>query len=316
MIVSNRVILVSLLLTAPALARAQSTIPLGPDVTSTQGQTEATRRVQDAIPITPEMIRDLARRYQENSRTQEETLTSLASPTSRAVAVNFAPGAATSIIQTVKGYPTALSFFDSTGQPWPIAWDTSSNAAGGTSGNCNTNAAGASGPAVEIVGFHSCVPVKGSNVLQITPLSLAPRGGMLVSLQGAPKPLAFLVVGGRDRYDADVSIRVADRGPNARVRIDTRPGAPVTGAPYLNAMLAGVAPADARPLSVEGVAPDDIRAWRLGDDVYLRTRYTLMSPPWSASENGEGGVTIYALPATPFVLLSVNGRTISAQLKD
>ena len=139
---------------------------------------------------------------------------------------------------------------------------------------------------------------------------------MLVSLQGAPKPLAFLVVGGRDRYDADVSIRVADRGPNARVRIDTRPGAPVTGAPYLNAMLAGVAPADARPLSVEGVAPDDIRAWRLGDDVYLRTRHTLMSPPWSASENGEGGMTIYALPATPFVLLSVNGRTISAQLKD
>ena len=116
MIVSNRVILVSLLLTAPALARAQSTIPLGPDVTSPQVQTEATRRVQDAIPITPEMIRDLARRYQENSRTQEETLTSLASPASRAVAVNFAPGAATSIIQTVKGYPTALSFFDSTCQ--------------------------------------------------------------------------------------------------------------------------------------------------------------------------------------------------------
>jgi intracellular multiplication protein IcmK len=271
--------------------------------------------VDNAIPITPDMIRELTRRYQENSRVQEEGLTPTASPSSRAVAVTFAPGAATSIIQTVKGYPTALSFFDSTGQPWPIAWDTSSNSAGGSAGNCNTNASGSSG-AVEVQGFHSCVPVKGSNVLQITPLSLAPRGGMLVSLQGAPKPLAFLIVGGGDRYDADVSIRVADRGPNAKIQIDTRPGAPVTGAPYLNAMLSGVAPADARPLSVEGVSPDDIRAWRLGGDVYLRTRHTLMSPPWSASENGEGGITIYALPDTPVVLMSINGRTVSAQLKE
>jgi intracellular multiplication protein IcmK len=316
--VAKRFTLNLLAVTAPVLCWAQSAPPPpGPDMSGPPGASgAASRSVQDAIPITPDMIRDLARRYQENSRTQEETLTPLASPGSRAISVSFAPGAATSIIQTVKGYPTALSFFDSTGQPWPIAWDTSSNAAGGSSGNCNTNAAGTNGPAVEVVGFHSCVPVKGSNVLQITPLSLAPRGGMLVSLQGAPKPLAFLVVGGRDRYDADISIRVADRGPNARVRIDTRPGAPVTGAPYLNAMLAGVAPADARPLSVEGVAPDDIRAWRLGDEVYLRTRHTLMSPPWSASESGEGGVTIYALPATPFVLLSINGRTTSAQLKD
>jgi intracellular multiplication protein IcmK len=300
----------------PAMAWAQTAGVVGaqpePEIVP---QGAPGRSVDNAIPITPDMIRELAKRYQENSRTQEETLTPTASPTSRAVRVSFQPGAATSIIQTVKGYPTALSFFDNTGQPWPIAWDTSSNSAGGSQGNCNTSP-GASGPAVEVTGFHSCVPVKGSNVLQITPLSLAPRGGMLVSLQGAPKPLAFLVLGGRDRYDADVSIRVADRGPNAKVTIDTRPGAPVTGAPYLNAMLAGVAPADAVPLSVEGIAPDDIRAWRLGGDVYLRTRHTLMSPPWSASERGEGGITIYALPATPVVLMSVDGRTVSAQLKE
>ena len=318
MSVMNSLSIPLLILAFPTLGLAQSASPrLGPEISGSSPNVapSAAHSVQDAIPITPDMIRDLARRYQENSRTQEETLTPVASPSSRAVAVNFSPGAATSIIQTVKGYPTALSFFDSTGQPWPIAWDTSSNSAGGSSGNCNTTAASTSGP-VEVTGFHSCVPVKGSNVLQITPLSLAPRGGMLVSLQGAPKPLAFLIVGGRDRYDADISIRVAERGPNARVRIDTRPGVPVTGAPYMNAMLAGVAPADARPLSVEGVSPDDIRAWRLGDEVYLRTRHVLMSPPWSASESGEGGVTIYALPTTPVILLSIDGRTISAQLKD
>lgn len=297
----------------PMLARAQSVPPsAGPEIATPPSPG---RSVESAIPITPDMIRELARRYQENSRTQEETLTPVASPTSRAISVNFSPGAATSIVQTVKGYPTALSFFDSTGQPWPIAWDTSSNAAGGSSGNCNTTAASTSGT-VEVTGFHSCVPVKGSNVLQITPLSLAPRGGMLVSLQGADKPLAFLIIGGRDRYDADITIRVAARGPNARVAIDTRPGAPVTGAPFMNAMLSGIAPADAKPLSVEGVAPDDVRGWRLGNEMYLRTRHVLMSPPWSASERGAGGVTIYALPSTPFALLSVDGRTVSVALKE
>lgn len=290
---------------APFIARAQNTAPPPQSVQ---------QQVTNAIPITPEMIRELALRHNDNARTQEQTLTPMASPASRAITVNFLPGAATSIINTVKGYPTAISFFDSTGQPWPIAWDTSSNAAGGSSGNCNTTAASTSGT-VEVTGFHSCVPVKGSNVLQITPLSLAPRGGMLVSLQGAPKPLAFLIVGGEQRYDADITVRVTDRGPNAKIQIDTRPGAPVTGAPFMNALLSGIAPADAKPLSVEGVSPDDIRAWRLGGEIFLRTRYVLMSPPWSASEQA-GGVTVYALPSTPFALLSVNGISTSIALKE
>ena len=58
-----------------------------------------------------------------------------------------------------------------------------------------------------------------------------------------------------------------------------------------------------------------LRAWRLGRNVYLRTRYTLLSPEWTASE-AEGGTTVYAVPSTPVVLLSVNGRTVSALLKD
>jgi intracellular multiplication protein IcmK len=80
-------------------------------------------------------------------------------------------------------------------------------------------------------------------------------------------------------------------------------------------MLQGVPPADAVPLSVEGVSPDDLRAWRLGRNTYLRTPYTLISPAWTASE-AEAGLTVYAVPNTPVVLLSVSGRTVSASLKD
>ena len=82
------------------------------------------------------------------------------------------------------------------------------------------------------------------------------------------------------------------------------------------AMLDGAPPAEAVPLQVTGVSPDDVRAWRLGDKVYLRTPYTLLSPEWVASERGQGGVTIYALPSTPVVLLSTQGRSVAARLAE
>lgn len=277
--------------------------------------TPAAKAARDAIPLTPDMIEDLARRYRAQQQAIEQGTTELAAPINRQVNVSFAPGAATSIINTVKGYPSAVSFFDSTGQPWPIAWDTNSNPAaigGGTNCNAPTNTGG---PSVAAIGFYVCTPSKGSNVLEITPVSISPRGGLVISLEGAPKPLTFLLLSGGGRFDSSLSIHVAERGPHAKVEIMTQSGAPDTGAPFLTAMLDGVPPADAAPLSVEGISPEGLRAWRLGSNVYLRTRYTLLSPEWTASE-AEAGTTVYAIPNTPVVLLSVNGRTVSAELKD
>ena len=159
--------------------------------------TPAAKAARDAIPLTPAMIEDLARRYRAQQQAIEQGTTELAAPINRQVNVSFAPGAATSIINTVKGYPTAVSFFDSTGQPWPIQWDTNSNPAaiaGGSNCNAPTNTGGPSGsPAI---GFYVCTPSKGSNVLEITPVSVSPRGGLIVSLEGAPKPLTFLLLTG------------------------------------------------------------------------------------------------------------------------
>jgi intracellular multiplication protein IcmK len=261
------------------------------------------------------MIRDLGKRFGDNKRAQEEVMTEVASPASRRVNVAFTPGQATSIIQVVKGYPTAVSFFDKTGAPWPIEWDTNSNPAGVAGGtNCNASQT-AGGPAVAAVGFYVCTPVSGSNVLEITPSSLEPRGGLLVTLKGAPKPISFLLIGGGRTYDADLSVEVSERGPNAKGP-PAQPMAPDTASPFLTSMLAGVAPAEATPLSVSGVSPDDLMAWRVGDRVVIRTRYTLISPEWMASENGEGGLTVYSVPPTPVVLLSKDGQTVSASLSE
>jgi intracellular multiplication protein IcmK len=270
--------------------------------------------VESAIPLTPGMIRDLGRRIGDNKRAEEEVNTEIASPLSRRVNVSFAPGESTPIVRIVKGYPTALSFFDRTGQPWPIEWDTNSNPAG-SNGNCNQGPAGGGGPAVASAGFYVCTPVAGSNVLQVAAGSLQPRGGLLVTLKGAPKPISFMLVAGGGRYDADLTVQVAERGPNAKGPA-SGPVAPDTASPFLTAMLDGAPPAEAVPLAVAGVSPDDLRAWKVGDRVVLRTRFALISPEWLASETGEGGVTVYSLPVTPIVLLSEDGRTISASLSE
>jgi intracellular multiplication protein IcmK len=283
---------------------------------SANGNPPAERAARDAIPFTDDMIRELARRFKTTQQAKEEGATETAAPANRRVNVSFAPGGATPIIETVKGYPTAVSFFDSTGQPWPIVWDTNSNSAAVANGSgCTVSNAAGGGQNGPINGFHVCTPTRGSNVLEITPMSLRPQGGLVVALEGAPKPIVFMMTAGHGRYDASLSVHLADRGPHARVEIMTRPDIPDTGAPYLTGMLEGVPPADAVPLSVLGVSPEGLRAWRLGRNVYLRTSYTLLSPEWTASEE-EAGLTVYAVPATPWVLLSVNGRTVSAELKE
>ncbi|GAN63311.1 DotH/IcmK protein [Acetobacter indonesiensis NRIC 0313] len=287
-----------------------------------QDQLARQQAEREAIPLTPEEIMRLGKRLKEVDRAQEAVQTEMATPNVRpAIRVSFQPGQQTSIIFTAKGYPTAISFVDRTGQPWPIAWNLGSmtaNPSGGT--NCGASANGSSeksgSPAVETSGFYVCVPYKGSNTINIQPLSLQPRGGLLVTLKDAPKPISFLLLAGRGSYDDNLTVRVAGDGPNAKVEIDTRPGAPATGDPYLNAMLSGIAPAAAVPLSVEGVSPDDVRAWKIGNEMYLRTKLVLMTPAWDSSEHGEGGYTIYAFHETPYVLLSDSGRTVSASIRE
>jgi intracellular multiplication protein IcmK len=272
----------------------------------------------NAIPLTPAMILDLKQRYDaaQSARTGDDGTSFPASPLTRSVNVSLGPGGVTTIVETVPGYPTAVAFLDSTGQPWPIAWDTNGLPVSG-GGPATVNAAsGGQRPAVDALGLNVNVPFRGSNVLQLQPNSPYLRGGVLVTLENAPKPLAFMIVSGKGQYDADMTVKVSGRGPKAKEDIITRPDAPEAGAAYLTAMLDGVPPASAVPLSVEGVSPDAVRAWQMGDKDYIRTSYTLLSPEWVASEDGSDGTTIYAIPQSPVVLLSADGRTISAHLGD
>lgn len=290
------------------------------------------RAAAASIPFIPEaLVDELARRIEGQRRASERvTNPVLAIPVNRSVNVNLGPGGTTPIVQTVMGYPTSIAFLDADGQPWPIHWDVNSNPAipaasappGATA--APAGAVAGVGPAVSYgTGFEVDVPVKGGNVLNITTRSPGPRGGLTVMLEGANAPLAFLLMGndkGDRRFDSRLAAMVAGRGPNARARPAgagfAGPGVPVTGAAHLTSMLDGVAPAAAVPLGVSGMSPDDIRAWRLGDKAYLRTRVRVVSPQPVATARGLDGVTIYEIPAVPIVLVSSGGQTLSIRFQE
>ena len=171
-------------------------------------------------------------------------------------------------------------------------------------------------PAVVAPGFDVCVPYKGSNTLEIVPMTRYPRGGLLVNLKGAPAPLTFLLLSGEHDYDARITAQVDERGPDAAPEIISRPNAPETGAPYLMGMLDGTPPASAVPLAVSGASPELVRAWRYDRHLFLRTRAQVLSPEWVADQRSIGGVWIYELPDTPVVLMSSGGQTFSISFKE
>lgn len=284
---------------------------------------------RNAIPITPGMIRALQHRYDAVSRAISNSRTTpMAIPVTATVSIGLGPQSVTNIIQTALGYPTAVAFLDNTGAPWPIAWTTNSNPAPGSpasksdacvNGGSTAPAAaqGAAMPAIISSGFIVCVPYKGSNVLEITPQSRYPRGGLLVNLKGAAAPLTFLLITSRTRYDARLDAQIDQRGPDAAPQVFVRSNAPQTGAPALTAMLNGEPPADAVPLGIIGASPEAIRAWRYRGQIYLRTRDKILSPEWDGSEYGPDGVGIFALPNTPVVLMANGaGRTFSVSFKE
>lgn len=262
----------------------------------------------------PPAMNDLYDRFDRGQRSLdgEDDPHRLAVPVSRSVSVSFAPGAQTNIIRIAREYPSSITFLDETGQPWPIGWDIATNKGGG----CDSKGEGRN-PAVRPVGIYACVPEAGSNVLQLTPISRYAHGGVLVSLKGAPKPVSFMFIAGTGTYDADLTIRVKGRGPKAKDMPVLEPDAPVTGASFLTDMLDGAPPADAVPLTVSGISPDQMRAWKMGHDMYLRLEngYWPASPAATAHQS-EYNVAIYQIPETSVVLLSTGSRMISVTLSE
>lgn len=264
-----------LLLGLPVAGQAQA-----PDLSQTDPAYAAALR--SAIPFTPDQVTDLMNRFNADQRVRSGVgnPATLVSALNRRVNLGFAPGGVTPIIQAAVGYPATLSFFDRSGRPWPVAGDSNGNPATDTDPS----------------GFTVRRPIANGNTVQVTVRGTFPRGGLVVYLEGAPAPLTFQIVTGTGAYDARAAVHVSSYRPGAEpTEVDS--AIPVdSGDPAMEAMLQGITPAGARALAISGASPDEVRAWRSGGDLYLRSPYPILAPEPSAQMSAEGGVRIYRLP--------------------
>lgn len=266
-----------------------------------------------SLPAPPGVMGGLYERYDAGQKALDgaDDPHRLVSPVSRSVNITFSSGSQINIIRIAQDYPSSISFVDATGQPWPIAWDITTKKNGG----CDDRGDGHNA-SVRAVGISACVPEAGSNVLQLTPISRYAHGGILVSLKDAPKPVSFLIVAGTGSYDADMTARINKRGPNAKDIINTDPEAPSTGSSLMHDILDGTPPAEAIPMLVSGVNPDDLRAWKIANKIYLRTTYQLASPAFSDHQSLYE-TTAYEIPLTSRLLVSsVSRQGIPVSLKE
>lgn len=265
-----------------------------------------------SLPPPPAVRQNLYDRFDTGQRSldAEDDPHMLASPTSRSLNISFEPGAQIPIIRLAQGYPAAITFLDATGQPWPIAWDLATNKAS----SCDDKGS-SDKTTVRAVGINACVPQPGSNVLQITPVSRYPRGGILVTLKDAPKPINFMIVAGTGAYDADLTVRITRRGPNAKDQASTLGAVPDTSDPVLNNLLDGIPPVEAVPLLVSGVSADRLRAWKLENIMYIRTTFELSSPAATAHVSAFD-VTAYAAPYSSRLLVSTGDRLVPVSVQE
>ena len=190
-------------------------------------------------------------------------------------------------VSLARGYTTAVSFTDITGEPWPIE---------------------------EVLVDASFVPPQAGprpdgaqHLFYLAPSRANLHGNAVVKLVGLTDPVILTLIDGAGAADVRLDLRIALPGPAADPSALVRLPPFQAGDERLLDLLAGLPPATAARLVVSGGSPAD-RAWAEGEDVLLVTTATILSPgPWAAQRSADGRWA-YRLPATPFALMTEAGR--------
>ena len=189
-----------------------------------------------------------------------------------------------------QNFATAISFFDSTGEPWPITSTTAGN-------------------------DHWFSIVKAENLekgnfFTVLPVQEYVKSNIVVSLQDWPVPILIEVVTkdtlNTSKADGNISFRADKRGPFAKP--------PLLG-DYIEAQVSSIDMA-----FLDGCPPDEaerikelsrqtgVEMWKYKDTMYLRTYHNLVWPAWEGTVRGVNGLMLYKLPLVKKVILSQHGE--------
>lgn len=245
--------------------------------------------LQENIPMSPAQIVKLRQKLDVTQRAQSITPNIPPKSVSSTLMINLAPGATPPAIRLSQGYVTSLVFVDSTGTPWPVAsYDI------GNPKSVNMQWDGT------------------SNIILIQAVIPYITGDIVVRLVGLPTPITLELVSGQRVVDYRVDLHVSGIGPNTK-DLPTGTDLPNGANQLLLGVLDGLAPAGSKQLNVTGAS--NTQAWMLGERIYLRTRFTLLSPGWVGKMVSPDGMNAYELPKTSSILISRYGEPVQLKIE-
>lgn len=258
--------------------------PMG-DTDASQGAFNS--MVNTALPMTPDQIHRLKQLFTATQYAQAAPAGTPPRPVATSQMVNLAPGATPPVIRLAQGFVTSLVFIDSTGAPWPI------------------EAYSIGDPSRFNIQWN-----KTDNTLMIQAMSLYNYGNLAVRLKGLVTPVMLTLIPGQKDVDYRVDLRVQGLGPNAQPLIGEV--LPNSTNPILLGVLDGIPPPGSKELSVCGT---DIQAWLLGNKLYLRSHFTILSPAWLATLSSADGTKAYEMQKTPMLLISLHGKAVPVKIE-
>jgi intracellular multiplication protein IcmK len=148
-------------------------------------------------------------------------------------------------------------------------------------------------------------------MLMFQPLTPYPYANMAIMLQGLSTPLILTLTAGQKAFDARLDMHVQGLGPNAQAA-PSGTGLPNGPSPELLGVLDGVPPAGSTILHVVG---GSAQAWLSNGRLFVRTRYTIVSPGWLATMSSADGMNAYEMPQAPMLLAMRDGKIIQLKLE-
>ena len=250
---------------------------------------EFSEAIGSVFPMTPELVRQYRQIHEENERAIRET--PFPEPLVDAILLTLEPGEHPAELRVAPGIASVIGFFDASGRPWPIRQFVIGN-----------------GDEFNVIQMG-----EKSGALAVSPLERVGWTNLVVALQGEPVPVVLRIVIDHDQAHFRRSVRILKHGPlSDGIAKVTHPELPRAGDRDLLAALSGVdLPAGAVAVPVSGV---NARAWLAGEDLYLRSAHALLSPAWTSSLAGPGGLRAYRVDPVSSLLFSVDGRIVRADL--
>lgn len=212
--------------------------------------------------------------------------------------VDLSPGATPPVVRVSKGIGAIVNFVDSAGNPWPITF----------ARNFHQEAA--------------MVTQMAPHILSVSAISSHLSGSVGVVLDGLTTPINFIVTPGQDATDYRVDLHVPGITPGATPNIGKVVAKPSLGGSSakddLMGYLYGSTPEGSTRLEVDMKGNDNntTRAWQdFRGRLILRTPAQVVSPSWSQRLPSLDGTSVYELPATPIIRVTVDGISENIRIK-